>query len=162
MSIERQPLLAAMTSLLKSVTAITLSTSLKHSHKQTLVSAETSSHWCLSSGEAGVCPRSPLPSHFIPCDLTKKNGREDLSWALTQPRKNRKSQRGGGKGSFAFQLSPGPLSSSSSPWLQGSSKQHCSQLREGKGFLCCPVKGQGTKKSHSLTLITSGHHQVQD
>lgn len=75
--------------------------------------------------------------------------------------KKRKSQLEGGKGSFAFQLTLGPLFSFS-PWQQGSSKQHCSQLKEGKGFLCCPVKGQETKKSCSLALITSGQHQVED
>lgn len=157
----RQPLLAAISSPLKPITAIKFSMSVKHSQKQTVVSAETCSHWCLtSSGEAGVCSRSPLPSCFVPCDLTKSNRRTELSSALTQTRK--KSQLVSGKDSFAFQLSPGPLSSSSSPWLLGSSKRHCSQLREGRGFLCCPVKAQETKSSCSLALITSGQDQVQD
>lgn len=65
--------------------------------------------------------------------------------------KKRKSQLEGSKGSFAFQPSTGLLSSSFSPWLQESSKQQHSQLKEGKGFLCCPVKGQ-EKRHHAAWL----------
>lgn len=159
-SVERQPLLAAVTSSLKPVTVIKFSTSVKHSHKPTLVSAETSSHWCLSSlGEAGVCPRSPLPSLFIPCDLTKTKGRADLSF--TMKNKDNLSWEVA-KAAFPFQLNLGPISSSSNPWLQGRRKQHCSQLRDGKGFLRCPAKRQETKKSCSLALIVLGQHQTQD
>lgn len=81
--------MTAITFPLKPITATKFSTSVKHSHKQTLVSTDTPSHWCLSSssGEAGVCPRAPLPSYFILCDLTKSNKRAILRYVLTQPRK---------------------------------------------------------------------------
>lgn len=155
-SIERELFLAAITFPLKPITAIKFSTSVKHSHEQTLVSTEASSHWCLSSssGEAGVCPRAPLPSSFILCDLTKSNERAILNYVLAQSRR---------KENPIWEVAEAalPLSSSFSPWLKESSRQHHSQLKGGRGFLCCPVKVQETKQSCCLTLVTSGQQQVQ-
>lgn len=102
--------MTAITFPLKPITAIKFSASVKHSHKEPLVSIETPSHWCLSSssGEAGGCPRAPLPSYFILCDLTKSN-KSNSELCIYTVKEKRKSQLGGSEGSLAFQPSTEPL-----------------------------------------------------